>query len=521
MKHPALHVTLRTLLLVLLAGVGAVYGIYYATPSVPLPEAKASSGPLLSNRVVHALDETASTGKVSFSVSEDDLNQSFANSYAQLPDSVRKVLSGVYLDITDSSYNFYAEVTHPVFKTEILFKTHLEEKKDEKDPLSGAYLFRVDNIFVGRLGGMDRIAFKTLRRFAKPEDLEKQFADKGLHVTFDFDHEQIVYTKKDLLSDFGKKAADGDSSSLFTNLLSTLMRQDGLSLAAGKADAFSVTADLTPFHENAAYTDSGRLKDSQMEKLRHKMNILVQTDAIKESQADDYLRYLMRGYQFVSESIQNEVKDKDLTKIGIADPKTYVGPVLTSSYSLADAVKSQFASLDPSSLASGTILTLDEEDIAKTLMYSSLYGTAKSLVDPREKKTAFLALDNAYDDIQEDKASFVVTMNVNGYETSLILDTSYLSFQDLKLTLHVEKSYYGTTILDSSFQEYLGKKMEESLSKEEGSLLSFDAESQNFVFDFSKSLTPELANALASKNLKAKLSGENLAADGKITLSID
>jgi|GEM_PF-3094750 len=525
MKHKGLKITLLVVLLLVAAPVAAAYGCFYTTKTTTMAEPlEGGFSKTMQKKLGHGLDDTASTGKFQVSVSEKEMNGLIAEAYSSLPEEARHYVTGVSLDVTNETYDFACDLKVPAFQTEVLLKTKLSDITNAENPLEGRYEFQIQGVRIGR-AGMESLAFHLLSKYVTDAQLESAMAANGIHIQANLKEGKLYYEKASLLSDLKailKKDGENDTTKLLTGLLSTVAENNLLTLDPNDAESLTATVSMEKFASNPKFTDSRKNKGSQLSRLKENLDVLLEKSIISPSQSDALFSYLMRGYAYSDEDVRKLVDPLDLSSIGIEDPRTYVGPVLGTSESLSDVLRNQFSALTLAKLETGTLATITESQLSDAFLYSGIYGSGKTFVNEEEKKANFVVLDNAYTDIQDGKMSLVVGVSLNGYETSLILDTSYVSFDDLKLTLHVEEADYGTVALEGDLKDYLYQTIEKQLAAQEDKTLSFDAQKENFTLDVKASLTSGLPSPVKDlvhvENVTATLSGKSLEDEGVLTI---
>ena len=140
-------------------------------------------------------------------------------------------------------------------------------------------------------------------------------------------------------------------------------------------------------------------------------------------------------------------------------------------------------------------------------------------------KVAYISVDNLYVNIVNNNIYFVVGININGYEVSMVL-TSIVSGSNGKMyfTLDGDNTYFGNyripASLFNSFQSLLATAMGDT------GWFSFDKNNNRFVVDFTEAINDNeqikflKANGLAI-DISISARGANIDANGYLNISVE
>lgn len=525
MKHKGLLITLIVLGVVIVVPVGVIYGCFYdTTTNTFVADDSFSTDDYLHSRLVHAFDTTSTAYDVEYSVSEDALNNVIAQAHENLPEDTKEAITSIQVTFNDdNSYTFAFDVkASSIFQTHIELYTQAEDVEDTDNPLNGYYVFRLTGARFGRVGGFSGIALSLVNKYISADDIETALSEAGMHMEVDLENKQIIYTKANLLTDFSSLVAQDESSDsdLAVGFLDTAIENNLLSVNFSNNQNFSVLFDLSSMHENSEYTDSTRLLGNDIGLYRDKTKALLEAGIIDTT--DDHatmtMEYLLKGYADSDEDTQNYVRDKDFSSVGISDNTTYTGADKGTEREISSLLSSQMTS---DNIFNGELAQLSEEDFGYALLQSGIFGYTYLLTDEEDDGTYtvnYVTLDNCYCDVVDGAMSVVIGLNINGYETSLILDATAGEMQNLKVDMTVENLLLGTVTPDDKLKNYVYSLLETSLA--DSDFLSFSASTGTFSLDLTNSLAQASGVSLSADNITCDFVGSSRSAEGYIDFKV-
>lgn len=528
MKHKGLFITLLIVGLVIVVPVATIYGCFCDTTAtkVPTDTETIDTSAAIRKKLVHSLDDTKTTGRMSASFSEEELDTVLYQNYLTLPEDTRNYLTGVEVRIEeDGTYTFAFDVSAPLFRTHVELYAKAEDVVNEENPLEGYYVFHITDAKVGRVGGLASLAFSFAEKAITDQQIEDGLASSGLTMDVSLEEKKIVYTKKNLLSDMEKQMGANSSSDFGTAFVSTAIENNLLHIDFSSNSSLTLSLLLEKLQSNKDYTDPTRLLSNDILSYNQKLKKLLDSSIVPNDSThpQEVMDYLLLGYVDSDDDTKAYIDTLDLSSIGITEKKLYPGVDRGEEKEISSILSKQF---DAFTIGKKEIGRLTEEDFGYALLQSGVFGKNYLFIDEENGSYTVnsLVLDNLYCDITSQDLSLVVGASVNGYETSLILDTVPASdgalMQNLKIQLKIQSLYYGELTINDTMKNYLYQVLASSL---EGSdWLTFDSSKGIFTFDLAPSLDKSLLGKLISDNslIGATLVGEDRKADGYLSFTL-
>ena len=189
--------------------------------------------------------ETSSTGKMEFTLRDDDINTMLHYALESMEEDAKSFVPSAYLDVTKDRYNFYINLQtpfFPYFKTRICLATEVKELTGTKK----GFEFKFVDAKIGRISGLLNAADSAIS-----EDTIKE-AFTGTKMSFDVDwpNHSIKYYYSNLLSDFSL-ASNGD------DIVSLLIKEifsdtnDTFTTDFHSKNGINLAIDFSSAHDNS------------------------------------------------------------------------------------------------------------------------------------------------------------------------------------------------------------------------------------------------------------------------------
>lgn len=518
--HPVL-VTLLVLFTVLIVlPVGLAYALFFDSTTHTQTTTQTEMSQVIQDSLFDSFKPAKQKGKLEFKVTQDQLNAAFNSVYKQMPTEAQKYVSGIYVDVNNTNYDFYVEAGIPIFKSRAIIRTEMTDVVNETSPLDGYFQFKIKEIQVGRINGIVGL----INTFAKDpmtqamNNLQSSLARSGLHLTVSWADQAITYTKANLLTDMTGKL--GSNNQLVSSALEEFLSSNVVTLNGQAGTNLEIDTNLAKFHTKAGYVDEANDLNLKLEDYIAKLQTLIDNNVLLPASENlaPVFTYLIRGYDDVAASTKSIVDGLDLSTIGITDKAAYKGANLTPETSLEDKVKSQ---ITIAGIAAKKIAKISEADINEMLAGTGLIGNGTVMARKNGQNPAeavYFVFDNFNANILNDKMYFTAGLSVNGYETRAIITTTMTSFADYKMTLKVDGWYLGESNASAAMKTVIQDKIASGFSGE--GAVSYDANSGSFVLDFSQAVQDsgmkvaiELAGTPQATLIGASITDENACLD--------
>lgn len=490
-------IALIVILLVIAVPIASLY-IFVYDGSNPREEVTYDVTTSLKQKAVTALnEEREAKEKIALGFNEEDLRGLFQSVTANVK-SQSGYLRGFDAKIDGNQYLFECYLGNlPLsFKSKVTLVTTLKEETE-------SYIFKVDSVKLGKIGlGLDTLT--KLGVSFDEKEIEETFSNAGLHVTSNLKEGEIIYLKKDAKKDAVALLASSNIDSLYSSLLNELVEMDLLTISSN--GGLSLSMDLAPIHTNNSYlTLSKNLTlSSDLKGYCDDVVSLLngEGDFQKEAPYDTYLmEYLIKGYNKCNDEEKNYVKGKDFNSLGISAPTLYEGKRYAAEGKDLNALLEE----KKGSLLTGGI-KISEDELNLIFQNTSLLGTSYLVSAPFDGiyRSSYVSIDNFYSNAIDDALSFVIGINIGGYEVPSVLNFKKVDGTSL-LSLKKDRFYLGD------------KKISETLSKTLFDLLASSLQSESWIDVDSETQTINIGNItspILGVTMKASLKGKSIQEDG-------
>ena len=433
---------------------------------------------VVENSLFNSFSNVKDTGKLDLHISQDDLNGVFKKAYSSIDETAKSFVEGFWVDINDNHYTFFIEVKLAFFKTKISFATSLIDEVNTTNPLEGRYLFKMDSVSLGRLSASPSMA-STLDTTDTVSSLEDSLAEKGLHLKIDLANNQLVYKKSDLQKDV---TAFMESNDILGAAITQFLADGLATVNTNSGKNISFITDISSLRTNELYVDPNNDINLDLASYAAKTSTALKKYTSLNSNRVEFMKYLIHGYDESSAETQNLVYNLDLSDIGISNVTAYKGANLAEATPLNDKVKNQINAVD---IATNKIAEIKESDINAFLKSSSAIGTGTILTNAN-KDVVYVVVDNVNCNIVNNKLYITVGINVNGYETRVIILTDFVKMENYKLSLSIENVYFGTHEINAKLRSVIDSYLGTALGN--GSIISYNGSTNLLEMDFSSAV---------------------------------
>ena len=496
---------------VIAGGAATLYFLLRDNSTMEYQKTDKSVETILNENLLTAFSETKDKHQIRYELSQDDFNQVLSLAYDGMDTSVKDYLKGMEIKIDGDVYHIYIYAKASILNSKIDLACKFSS--DEEN-----YYLRIESIKVGRISGLKWMATKILGNFLTDSQLNSMFSSAGIQMKADLSNDRFVYNRNDCKADLLKMVQKQmTDDSLLSSVVSSFMDMNLLSVDfTSKVQAI---IDLEPLNTNDSFChEENMLPSSSLNLEKHKEDVkkLLENGKIDltSSHSQIVFNYLVRGYGSLSEEEKSYIDSVDLDLIGIpsAMKKTYAGYQPS-----AESVRQIVASgVTDGSLVSSDGLLIKEDSLNLYLQSQGLLGYSY-LIDGKKDDSYivnYVTVDNIYFDCMNkdsvETMNMVVGLNINGYETSVILENRKEASLDYGITLKNENMYFGTKEIPSDLKSELYTLIKDNLPSNE--FLTFDGKG-TFTIDFRGYLSDYLSiiSSTTGKTLKLDTSIEGTA----------
>ena len=518
-KHVGLWVTLIAFTVIFVLPISLLYGLFFDSTVYGFVGSGIEATTLIEAKAVNGFASTKETGKVALSIEQQDINELLYTAQKSFPAETSNFLKDFYCQIDGNRYNFSFAAEVPLFKTRINISTSLAKYDDAS---GRGVAFKIEDIKLGRIGGMAGIATSLAGNYLNDQSLTDMFAGTGLNMKVTLAEGKITYARADYIADFKKFLGQTPLVSAFVD---EVFNSEMVTLNTDTKIGLDI--DLSTLHTHADYCSPERDLGIDLRAIDTKIATLLANNVIDRdaNHLKQTLNFLVRGYDLASSEAKSYIQGKSFESIDIADITTYTGFDLGGGTSLTTAFASRITSSD---VMLGKLGYIDEDDIAEAFKSNVAIGQGNILTaqNGTEFKAASICIDNFYANIMNGHVYLVVGFSMNGYETSVVLDTSIEMAEQKTMKLKVEKVNYGTHTASIEMKNAFYDVVADGLKGAD--TVTFDKTTGTFSFDFDAAFSQAdpAAKALIDaayslgKGLKASIEGTALADNGKIVLEL-
>ena len=418
--------------------------------------------------VVDSLDY-ASTEKVArFKVTEKEINN-FIHDALKDNAQFNKYVTQLAVDITDDSYVINVSGKLSFFET----RAKLTARLDKMIVISNgfeeeAYVFTVKGLSLGRLTKLKEVIMFFLRQFLNNETLDALTTNLKIHT--DLQNSTIFIYASDLreLINNAVMGDGGGQTAFYFTFINDFLNHGLIDFNFYGDDKFSIDIKLDkltgndygegqyvyygmPYETTATkLTINGEQKTLSLDVIRDAVKTLLDNGVIQTTEMSAVSDYLFNGYDA---SGGGNAPSGDLSSIGITNKTAYNGfKDIMVGESIDNIFINRVSSFDGYDIAlnSFDLVDLKESDVNNYLKSQKMLGIKYFLereVEEGKHKVNYIALDNAYINLTDNKAIISAGLNINGLETFVTLPMLLNNAESTgsKLVYNAETLYFGGT----------------------------------------------------------------------------
>ena len=389
-----------------------------------------------SKAFLKGLNSISDDGKLTVGVSRGEIN-GVITSVAKEKTNIKGVENIYILSEESGKLNVYLEVSFQSFKTRISMATTLTSDAD-------AFRMNIESFKLGSI---------TLQKDLAQKVLDKLGIDVGDPQNFDGFVLDLKNWELRMPKEILYKALEsGSGQNDFISKLFTIIKDNELvSFGSGKENLVQIDIDLSKLSRNENYltSDDDHLivnkpsspyallgVDEINAEINGKLGKLV--PFLVKEKLGDVFNFLFTGYANSSDQMKTFMENfetahhDELVKIGIPDVKNYVSygdRIKSSSGSLLGNANAQ---ISYAAIGSNSVCRIDEKFINKYIQSLGFVGYSNVVTHQSQDGSidyAYFIIDNFYCNIIDNKFYFVVGLNINGYETNIILELNQMPRQ--------------------------------------------------------------------------------------------
>lgn len=467
-----------------IALVGVFYALFFdpAHKDVKVKD-NASIQEIFNEVLVSSFDYPKEDHQLRFRLTEEHFNTLLSNSIKNLG-SANGVVRNLYLEITDTQYNFVMEInTYEFFKTRVILNCALNIDDSE----DGLITFAIKNIRMGRIDGMQQ-PIKWLLGVLPLGDIEGALSGSGLDIRIDTNNLALTIPLSDIYDKLGEVFGDGEDS--YSKIFMEMIKNNNFhSFKPNYEHAFELDVNLENMVTTGEYigVEDYVLPDGYFSTYvetakEYTVNLLNNNKIDRDESGNVFSEHVraitqhqISGFDYLTESEKNIVqpyKDRgDVTEP--TNPYPYdIDEHDELGYIARNQLEQQLPPIQPIP-ADPLVVTISTAQIDKMLSQAKNLGSVATFFrdasdnpETHDYIIQAVLLNRVTTVINNDCLFLMMSVNINGFDVDVCLKTTKTeSTENAQLRTKVNEMTLGDTVVGedvkNSFLELIENVMED------------------------------------------------------------
>ena len=469
---------------VIVISAGVLVGLAYDKTSNATEYQEKTIQEIGTKAFINGLHSLTNNGEIRVGISKNDINGLLVNIQKEQLANVSEIEKMYILMESNTKATFYVEAKVTVLESRLSIETELFD-----DTVNNSLGLRIHRVKLGKLP-LDKNIARNIFLLVGLDDGSgmKKVGD----FLFNFKDWEISLSKDALFNAIRNNVGEG----LVNDILNTIQQNNLVNFDVNTPNLVEMVINLNKLKQNVNYltNDDNHLIINQEDSVFQQIGVdeihatiggrmqkIVDNAAnLQANQLQDLFQYLFNGYERSSEQTRNVIHNIDSNNLGLF---RNVGiPDVTKYSSYGSYLKSDAGSLlgnakaqiNQGSLDSNGVCRIYESDLNKFLRGQGVIGNSGIINFTVNNKLefAYFVVDNFYANLYRtvegdetlDHLSFVVGINISGFETYIILDTVKIENNtDGRVYFGLNKLYFGeidaTELLSKTVFDLLEKNL--------------------------------------------------------------
>ena len=469
---------------VIVISAGVLVGLAYDKTSNTTEYQEKTIQEIGTKAFINGLHSLTNNGEIRVGISKNDINGLLVNIQKEQLANVSEIEKMYILMESNTKATFYVEAKVTVLESRLSIETELFD-----DTVNNSLGLRIHRVKLGKLP-LDKNIARNIFLLVGLDDGSgmKKVGD----FLFNFKDWEISLSKDALFNAIRNNVGEG----LVNDILNTIQQNNLVNFDVNTPNLVEMVINLNKLKQNVNYltNDDNHLIINQEDSVFQQIGVdeihatiggrmqkIVDNAAnLQANQLQDLFQYLFNGYERSSEQTRNVIHNIDSNNLGLF---RNVGiPDVTKYSSYGSYLKSDAGSLlgnakaqiNQGSLDSNGVCRIYESDLNKFLRGQGVIGNSGIINFTVNNKLefAYFVVDNFYANLYRtvegdetlDHLSFVVGINISGFETYIILDTVKIENNtDGRVYFGLNKLYFGeidaTELLSKTVFDLLEKNL--------------------------------------------------------------
>ena len=185
---------------------------------------------IVKKNVIKGFEHTSETGKFTFSLEENDINDLLGGAAEALN---TKYVESIYYENKEDKHTFYVDLGGIPIKSRVALTTSIKDSNDSKIHLN------IDSIKVGKLNASN---FVTKKLFEYSDKINSYFTSAHIPVSLDSENKHFVVDPFSYISTF----PEGSTTSVFWDII-----EENKDLVTIEKSKFGITVDFSAFRSSS------------------------------------------------------------------------------------------------------------------------------------------------------------------------------------------------------------------------------------------------------------------------------
>ena len=469
---------------VIVISAGVLVGLAYDKTSNTTEYQEKTIQEIGTKAFINGLHSLTNNGEIRVGISKNDINGLLVNIQKEQLANVSEIEKMYILMESNTKATFYVEAKVTVLESRLSIETELFD-----DTVNNSLGLRIHRVKLGKLP-LDKNIARNIFLLVGLDDGSgmKKVGD----FLFNFKDWEISLSKDALFNAIRNNVGEG----LVNDILNTIQQNNLVNFDVNTPNLVEMVINLNKLKQNDKYltNDDNHLIINQEDSVFQQIGvdeihatiggrmqkIVDNATNLQANQLQDLFQYLFNGYERSSEQTRNVIHNIDSNNLGLF--RSVGIPDVTKYSSYGSYLKSDAGSLlgnakaqiNQGSLDSNGVCRIYESDLNKFLRGQGVIGNSGIINFTVNNKLefAYFVVDNFYANLYRtvegdetlDHLSFVVSINISGFETYIILDTVKIENNtDGRVYFGLNKLYFGeidaTELLSKTVFDLLEKNL--------------------------------------------------------------
>ena len=337
----------------------------------------------------------------------------------------------------------------------------------------------IDNLKVGKLNFKKSNVVPLIKKYVNSESLIHKLDLSGIKLSANLETLTISLDLLDIKGKLLNSIKESKEYGLYETLLGIIFRIDTLINLCDNSDNLGIDIDLASFcYDDEVDAEIPYKIDFDL--VNAKIETLLNNKVIDEILSSDVATFITMGNR-VEDQIKENIKNIDLSSIGIENKETYLGIIVYDDKTIEDSFVEQIPNLEDFGSFNG--FKLEEKDWNNLFIQSNSVGQIYSFVREENDllKSSYIGIESMYIDIKNNSYTLYLLISINGKSLVISLDMLAPSSEGLNIISSIDSINLGSNSLKD---EEIIKILDFLSIVIEDEWINIDSSNKSIGFDF-------------------------------------